>query len=371
MKKVLIGMICDGKAGGIDKYLLNFYDTVKSEDICVDFLTNNKDPELEKRLNETGARLYEIPSLMHPVRQYNEVKKLIQHNGYDIVYMNISTALTFPILKAAYDCKVKKIIAHSHSSGYDSENAVKRSAFTWLHFLCKGFVCKYANSFLCCSDKAAEWMFDRAIIRRKKFQVVLNAVDTSKFTFDNEKRQFFRKKLGLENKFVIGNVGNMCYPKNQLFLIDVFYELLKKTPDAHLVIIGDGVLLPQIQTKIGKYHLEENVSLLGRVDVSEGYMNAFDVFALPSRFEGLGIVFIEAQYTRVPCVASDRVPSLAKISNMISFVPLNVQKWVNQLLFYKNIDKADFLFEDEDGFVLSKQKEELCSVLDVEEGVDV
>lgn len=370
MKKLLIGMICDGKAGGIDKYLLNFYESVRSDDLRVDFLTNKKDPELEERLKEAGANLYEIPSLMHPVHQYRKVKKLIRQNGYDIVYMNISTALTFPVLKAAYDCKVKKIIAHSHSSGYDCENSVKRSVFTWLHFLCKGFVCKYANSFLCCSDKAAEWMFDRAINRHKRYQVVLNAVDTLKFTFDNEKRQLFRKKLGVENKFVVGNVGNMCYQKNQLFLIDVFYELLKKAPDAHLVIIGDGVLLPQIQANIGKYHLEENVSLLGRVDVSEGYMNAFDVFALPSRFEGLGIVFIEAQYARVPCVASDRVPILAKISNMISFVSLNVQKWVDQLLFYRNIDKEDFQFEDEGGFVLSKQKEEYSFILDVEEGVD-
>ncbi len=370
MKKILIGMICDGKAGGIDKYLLNFYDSVKSEGLRIDFLTNKKDAGLEKALKESGSNLYEVASLIHPVRQYRDVKRLVEENGYDVLYMNISTALAFPALKAAHDCGVEKVVLHSHSSGYDCENAVKRWLFTCLHFLCKPLVSKYANRFYTCSEKAAEWMFTRGINRRKGYRIILNAVDTAAFVFSQEKRRHFREKLDIDDKFVIGNVGNLCYQKNPLFLIAVFREVLKKEPNAHLVMIGDGVLMPKLKKRIDKYHLADKVSLLGRVDVSQGYMNAFDVFALPSNFEGLGIVYIEAQYTRVPCVASDRVPSLARICNMMCFVPLDVRKWAEQILQYREVDKDAFVFTSGDGFVLSQQKQELFSILDIEKGVE-
>lgn len=365
MKKVLVGMICDGKAGGIDKYLLNFYESVKTEDIKIDFLTNKRDESLAEYLKANGSELFEVASLMHPVLQYRQVKEIINSNGYDIVYMNISTALTFPSLLAARSCGVKKVIAHSHTSGYDCENGVKRCIFTALHYLLRGLVRKSANSYLCCSDVAAEWMFGKKAANG--CEVIYNAVDTSKFSFSQEKRDEIRRELGIEDKFVIGNVGNVCYQKNHKFLIDAFYELQKTEPDAVLVIIGDGVLMPKLKAQIAKYGIEEKVKLLGRLDASRGYMSAFDVFALPSNFEGLGIVFIEAQYTHTPCVASDRVPRLAGISNMISFVPLRKRDWALAISGYKNVNREDFVFDCGDNFDLSKQKEQLGLILDLNE----
>ena len=334
MKKVLIGMICDGKAGGIDRYLLNIFESVREKYIQIDFLTNEKSLALEEELNKKGSNLFEVSALTNPVKQYNQVKTIIKKYNYDVVYINISTALSFPALKAAYDSGVKKIITHSHTSGYDCENSIKRAIFTFLHFICKGLVCRYSNSFFACSDKAAEWMFTKKIIKNNNFKIIYNAIDTEKFAFDDKKRKEIRCRLGIENNFVIGNVGNMCYQKNQLFLIEVFNKLLEKEPNARLVIIGDGVLLPKIKEKIASYNIQEKVKLLGRVDASEGYMNAFDVFALPSNFEGLGIVFIEAQCSKVPCIASNQVPRLAKISNMFSFLPFEIDAWVDKILSY-------------------------------------
>ncbi len=363
MKKILIGMIMDGKAGGIDKYLLNFYSTVKDE-YSIDFLTNKKDSQLENFFANNNSRLFEIASLMHPIRQYKQAKELILKKSYDAVYVNISTALAFPLLKAAYDCSVE-VIVHSHSSGYDCENPLKRRIFNFLHYMCKGLVCKYADHFFACSDKAAEWMFNKSINKNKNYKIIYNAIDTAKYNFNPTLRDETRKELCIDDGFVIGSVGNICYQKNHTFLIDVFYELLKKEPNSYLVIIGDGVLMPQIKQKIAKYNIDDRVKLLGRVDTSKGYMNAFDVFALPSNFEGLGIVYIEAQHTKVPCVASDKVPEIAKISNMFSFVPLQTQKWVNEILDYKNIKKDDFVFQNNEHFDLSNQKEELRSILDI------
>ena len=367
MKKVIIGMICDGQAGGVDKHILNFYDSVKSEDCKIDFLTNIPDHPKKAFFNSNGSDIYCISGLNHPVRQYQQARDLFTKENYDIVYMNISTAITYPVIKAAHDAGVKKIIVHSHSSGYDCTNPLKRAVFTCIHKLCKPKICKYATDFLTCSDKAAEWMFVKDICVHKQYQMIYNAVDTEKFRFNEEKRAEIRKELQLENKFVIGNIGNMVYQKNQLFLLDILTEVLKQCDHAHLVIIGDGPLMGQIQEKADLLGLHENISLLGKQDASLGYMSAFDVFALPSNFEGLPIVSVEAQMTSLPCVLSDTITKMASISNMCDFVSTkSVQQWASALLKYKDTDRSDFMAIDGEHFVLSKQKNTFIDILDTE-----
>ena len=362
MKKVLIGMIIDGKAGGIDKYLMNFFDTVKGGDVQVDFLANRIDPELKEQLAADGAGLYCVSGLRNPKAQYQQVCDLIRHNGYDIVYMNISTAMAYPVLQAAHDCGVKKVIAHSHASGVDAESRPRRWLMKLLHNLCKGKVAAYATHHLACSEKAARWMFPRKMVESGKVETVFNSVDTSLFRPDPQLREYFRQELGLVGRFVIGHVGNASYPKNQLFLLRVFRRLLRREKDARLVIIGDGVRMERLRAYVKKHGLEESVQLLGRVDVSLGYMNAFDVFALPSKFEGLGIVLIEAQCTGVPCVASTAVPQSACVSNIFRFVPLSVNAWVDALLKWKHHNRADIVYENR-SFSLSEQAAELHSIL--------
>lgn len=363
MKKVLIGMIIDGKAGGIDKYLLNFFDSVKGGSLQIDFLTNQIDPDLQEQLAADGAGLYCVSGLRDPRLQYRQVCELIRHNGYDIVYMNISTAMAYPVLKAARDCGVKKIIAHAHASGVDAEQWSKRCLLRALHLLCKNKVAAYATEYLACSEKAARWMYPRTLLGRGRVRTVFNSVDTSLFAPDPRLREYFRQELGLTGHFVVGNVGNASYPKNQLFLLRVFRRLLQREPEAKLVLIGDGVRMGRLRAYVKKHRMEDSVLLMGRVDVSMGYMNAFDVFALPSKFEGLGIVLIEAQCTGVPCVASAAVPRSAGISNICRFVPLSVDAWVDALLKWKQHDRNDVTYIRSDLFSLQKQVQELQAIL--------
>ncbi len=341
MKKMLIGIIVDGKAGGVDKYILDFYRVAK-DNAKVDFLSNFDTPKLRKELEENGSKLFTVSSLKNPLKQYKQAKKIIMDNNYDIVYMNISTSLTFPVLKAAHDCKVKSIVAHSHSAGYDCQNDLNRKIMTFLHKLCKNSLCRNANIFLTCSQKAAEWLFTKKIAKSKKVITIQNKIDTTKFTFNGAKRDEIRKSLKITDKFVIGNVGNMVYQKNQEFLIEVFKSITEKSPDAVLVIIGDGILMGKIKQKIADYGLQEKVLLLGKVNASDGYMSAFDVFALPSHFEGMPIVSVEAQCSSLPCVFSDKITKEAEISNMCKFLPItNAELWAESILSFKNTNRSD------------------------------
>lgn len=356
MKKILIGMIKDGQAGGVDRYILDFFHNMRMK-ATIDFLSNDNDSQLYQEAEKNGFSLHSVSGLSNPFLQYSQAKKLIAKNHYDIVYMNISTALAFPVLKAAYDAGVKRVIAHSHSSGYDCASFMKRRLMTFLHTLCKPLVCKYATDYLTCSDKAAAWMFTKKTLDNKSVRTVQNTVDTSVFRFDPKKRYEIRKKLGVEDNFVIGNVGNMVYQKNQLFLIDVFSKIAEADDSAVLVIIGDGELRGEIENRIKRYSLSNKVRLLGRVNASNGYMSAFDVFALPSHFEGMPIVSVEAQCSSLPCVFSGKITRQADISNACKFVAIrSASAWAEAINEFKKYDRTKIRLTKELDVLSSKKQ---------------
>lgn len=180
--------------------------------------------------------------------------------------------------------------------------------------------------------------------------VVNNGIDFSSFTKPTS-AQNVRQKLNIPNKaFVVGHVGRFAEPKNHFFIIDVFYKLASKRNDAYLILVGDGPLRPAVVKKIKDLQIDTRVKILGnRTDVPS-LLNAMDVFFFPSVYEGLGIALIEAQKMGLPCVISDRVPSAAVISNLVSVLSLECPKdlWANALckpvpsnIEYYNLEKWD------------------------------
>lgn len=329
MKKVLIAFIEDGHAGGIDRYILDVYEHLKTE--CkIDFLTNNKDFTLEKYLSENSSRLFEVPGLKRPDLQYMQIKKIIKSNGYDVFYLNISTAIAFPAAKAAYDAGVQRIIIHSHTTGIDVKNSVKRFALEQLHNRYKKKLYKYGTDFYACSPEAGAWLFPEKIIVSGRFRVVNNAIDINKFAFNEEKRIITRRKLGITDGKLLIQVGNMCWQKNYFFTVDVFKEYIKKHGDAKLLLVGDGPDRENLLSIIAKYGLSDKVIFTGRVNNVEDYLAAADVYLMPSNFEGLGIAAIEAQCEGLPCILSVNVPRSADVTGNCRFLSVSAgsaKKW--------------------------------------------
>lgn len=335
MKRVLIGPIMDGNAGGIDRYLLNFFNKVQGERVSLDFYTNKIDPQLQTRLAEHGARLFEVASLKNPVQQYKDFNRLFTQEKFDAAYFNFSTALNFLGPLAARKCGVPKVIIHSHATGFDNANVYKRKLMTALHHVCQKFLYRYGTDFYACSKAAGEWMFPKKIVGGSNFQIVNNAVSTKDFVFNAEVRAQMREKLSLQDCFVIGHIGNFLYPKNHTFLLRVFSELSKKDETARLLLIGDGALYEKIQTLAQTLGIADKVLFVGRRSDANLYLQAMDVFAFPSNFEGLGIVAIEAQASGLPSLCSDRVPKEACVTDLCTFLPITgenaVSEWVAAL----------------------------------------
>lgn len=347
MKKVLIGAIMDGKAGGIDRYMLNFFKTVHGDCVHLDFYTNKIDPQLQTNLAECGARLFEVASLKNPLRQYGDFKRLFKKEKFDTVYFNFSTALSFLGPMAAKKCGIQKIVIHSHATGFDSPNPYKRKLMTALHRIFRRLLHRYGTHFYACSKAAGEWLFPQKIVDGNNFQVVNNAVSTKDFVFNAEVRMQMREKLSLQDCYVVGHVGNFLYPKNHAFLLHAFAELSKKDATARLLLIGDGALYEEIQALAQTLGIADKVLFVGRRSDANLYLQAMDVFAFPSNFEGLGIVAIEAQASGLPCLCSDRVPTEARVTDLCFFLPIAgenaVSEWVSALQEAKGTPRTNRL----------------------------
>ena len=337
MKRVLAGFIMDGKSGGIDKYLLNFLENVRGDEVRIDFLTNEVDPELERYLRERKSGIFAIASLKHPVKQYRQVCKIIEKGKYDIVYLNISTAIDCIAAWAAKKMRVRRILLHSHSSGNDIESLPKRKIFDTIHYICRLTLYKAATEYYGCSKKAGIWMFPRKIVESSDFSVIFNAVDTGRFQHNVETREEIRSELGITGQFAVGHVGNFVYQKNHFFLIDVFESLKKQCPEAVLLLAGTGERFEQVKETVKKKGLQDSVKLLGFRRDADRLFQGMDFFVLPSNFEGLPTVGVEAQCAGLPCLMSDTITDEAKITDHCWFLSLkkSPRDWARFILSHR------------------------------------
>lgn len=366
MKRILAGFIGDGKAGGVDRYLLNFLEAVQGENIQIDFLTNEVDQKLKDDLKQYGSRLYEVTTLKHPVKQYRQVCAVLKQNSYDMVYFNLSTAIECIAAFAAKKMKVPERALHSHSSGNDRQNALSRGIYNFLHRICCLFLYKAGTVYYACSVKAGEWLYPKKIVHSGQFEVIYNAVDRKRFCYQPDVRLQMRKELGLEENYVIGHVGNFCYPKNCRFLIEVFEQIYMMDKQAVLLLIGTGVELEEIKQLVCDKNLQDAVRFLGWRSDTESLYQAMDTFLLPSRFEGLPIVGVEAQCTGLQCVFSSEVTKETQIQKECYFLDLkqSPKKWAEFILNHKTYDREQVQFlEGAKNYDLEKQISQLRRIV--------
>lgn len=345
MKRVCIGPIQDGKAGGIDRYILNLFENTRDEPIAFDFFTDAVHPELQAYLQERSAGLIPVSSLAHPIRQYREYRALFRSRQYDTAYFNISTALCIFGPLAAKRSGIPKIIIHSHAAGYDASSPILRAVMTFLHKVCKIVLYRFGTDFYACSESAGLWMFPKKTVRGDRFRVVNNAIHARAYAFDADTRAEVRAEYGLENRFVVGHIGNFLYPKNHTFLLDVFAEICRRDDDAMLLLVGDGALFDTMRDKAKSLGVFERVVFAGRHMNASDFLQAMDVFAFPSNFEGLGIAAVEAQAAGLRCVCSEFVPKETAVTNLCVTVPISssdsVSQWAQTLLEAKGADRPD------------------------------
>ncbi|MEK2470423.1 glycosyltransferase [Tetragenococcus halophilus] len=181
-------------------------------------------------------------------------------------------------------------------------------------------------------------MFGKKLVYKNKVTIINNGIDIERFSYNEGTRHSLRKELGLEGKFVLGHVGRFSDEKNHKFLIETFFRITQIYPRSILLLIGEGSLKPNIENKITELKLTENVIFLGLRDDVNQVMQAMDSFVLPSLFEGLGIVAIEAQAAGLPCYVSKGVPKEVDITDLITYISLNKspEHWAQEIVKKKD-----------------------------------
>lgn len=327
----MIGM--HGKIGGVETCLMNYYRNINRDIVQFDFINMYDKICFEDEIKQMGGNVYKVTNVKkNPFKYYRQLEEVIKKNKYDTIHVNmLSMANVVPII-VAKRLKIKNIIVHSHNSS--TPHGLLRKVMNRVN---KAIVINYATKLLACSKKAGEWMFGK----NRKFEIVNNAIDIEKYTYNNEIRQRIRENLGIKDKFVIGNIARFSEQKNHDFLIEVFKEVTEIDSSAVLMLIGEGELKKQIKEKADKYNLLDKILFLDTVSNTNDYYQAMDVFVLTSLFEGLPVVGIEAQASGTSCVFSNTITRELELTKFTKFIGLDktANQWAKEIVDLKNKGK--------------------------------
>lgn len=316
--------------GGVEAVVMNYYRHIDHEKIQFDFICDEDSTNIPyEEIESLGGKVIIIPPYQKINKYVKELTKVLKEGNYKIVHSHINALSVFS-LYCAKKAGVPVRIAHSHSTTNKVEwkkNMLKQCL--------KPFSKLYATDYFACTEHAGRWLFGNKEYDKGNVYVLNNAIDLDKFKYDEKIRKEKRKELGIkDNQLIIGHIGRFVAQKNHNFLIDIFNEIHKKNNNSILILAGQGPLMDEIKSKVNNLGLTSNVKFLGqRNDANELYQ-AFDIFLLPSIYEGLGLVLIEAQCAGNLCFASTEVPKIAKTTDNLEFIPLSAspEDWATEIL---------------------------------------
>lgn len=297
------------EAAGVQTLLMNLYRKIDRNKVQFDFLVHYTAPQFfDEEIEALGGKIYRfsVREDYNFPKYYRDLNNFFKvHTEYKIVHGHMHS-LGGIYLHVAKKNGVPVRIAHSHT------NSTQKDVKQFVKILMNHLYAVDANVLFACSDAAGRYMFGS-----KQFEVINNAIITDNFVYSVASRQNKRRELNIADKFVIGSVGRFEIQKNQRFTVEVFEKINKVRPDSVLLLIGAGSKQDEIKALVTEKGLKEKVMFLGnRRDVAELYQ-AMDVFVMPSLFEGLGIVGIEAQAAGTPVVCTDTLPIEIDVSPLI------------------------------------------------------
>lgn len=340
MDKKKVCILQNGLArGGTDTFVLNLCKGLDREQFDITVVNPSTKAEslvLEPEVLATGAKIVHTSDLgrgiMSKLRHFVGLYKLLRNGRFDVFHTNIDL-FNGPNLLVAWLAGVPVRCCHSHNGMQQRALVEGRTLpiriYQWvMRWLCWHF----SNRRTGCSEIAMEFLFPGRRWQQKEYpSVIYNGIDLNKYRTPIDVEQK-KRELGLTAKYNIVTVGRIIPQKNPLFIAESFAALCRQRSDCDLVWVGVGELEQQCREIFERNNVADRVHFLGsRSDVSE-ILQCCDMFYLPSNFEGLGIVVIEAQASGLPCLVSDAVPVEADCG-MCRYVSLqdDMSLWVQTM----------------------------------------
>ncbi|MBU5428789.1 glycosyltransferase [Kineothrix sp. MSJ-39] len=363
-KRILVIGLTE-RMGGVETFIYNstiFSDREKYE---YDFLVHGTDHcvfenEILQFYNNERHIYFVEKIKKNPIKWLKDMLTFYQTNGSKYDYIHIQTGAASEIVYVFPFCFFYgiKVIVHSHNgNGYSPFiNAVFRPIVNWV-----------AYEKIACSVEAAKWLFGLDI---KKVKILNNGIDTKKFSYNEQSRKKIRREYHILDELVIGHIGRFSEQKNHEKIIAIFREIKKRIENAKLILVGTGEKIDEIKELVKKIGYEKSIIFAGKQMNTEEYYSAFDVFLMPSLYEGLPIVGIEAQSMGLQCYFSNTIDKQILITDRAKIVSLDAtdKEWAdiicNNLISLNDREKYPAIV-DQRGYSIRNTIKELENVYEV------
>lgn len=314
-------------SNGVTSFIMGNYAFLLKNKYKVDFLLTKKvESPNNKFVEDQGSRIYVYPSTEHKYAKINGsyVRRILSENHYDIVHCNETGIYAYWAVKEADRADISHIIYHAHNPKETTtlKGRIREEIFDRICFL-------HTTDYFSCTEHAGKSVFGE-----RKFYIIQNGVDLKKYHYNYEKGKKIKEKLNIENEIVIGTVCRQAEQKNPYFIVNVLKELNEIDNRFTLLWVGSGPLLEEVKKYADQKGVRQKILFLGDREDTCILYSAMDCFFLPSQYEGLGIVFLEAQASGLYCFASDAVPRETDISGNISYLKLSdsAALWAKQII---------------------------------------
>lgn len=346
------------KGSGVMSVIMNYYRNIERNNIQFDFCYFvERDNTYEEEIINLGGKTYYFSKPGFNNKFKKELSIIFKNNinRYNAIHIHevFLTAIIAPIAKKQ---GIKNIITHAHNTMYSDKllSSIRN------RLLCLPLK-KHANYYFACSRAAGEFLYGKKHIDSKVI-VINNAIECEKYKFNNKIRNEIREKFNLENNFVIGHVGRFNEQKNHTLLIKIFKSVKQQVNNAKLILVGDGPLFSKIKEEVKELDLENDVVFLGKRNNISDLLSSMDVFLLPSLFEGLPVVGVEAQASGLPIVLST---AITKEIGLLNYKYIDLKKtpeyWAKETLSIKqdNSRNQAYLEVKEKGFDIKQEAKKL------------
>lgn len=293
-----------------------------SKEIDFDFLCYDEPINHAQLFQDTNNRYFVIPiKIKHPLANRAALNSFMKKHAeeYSALWFNVNEISNIDLLELSYKYGIPRRITHVHNPSFPDVFITKLfSKKNWKRCL------QLTTEYWACSREAGKFLF-----KGREFQVIPNLVNVNMRQFSERKRNVVRSRYQLNESFVIGSVGRLVEQKNFKFLVRILPDLLKVNPKAVLMLVGNGPLADELKHETKQLGITDKVIFAGVQEDIQAFLSCFDVFALPSYYEGLSLSILEAQFNGLPCVLSTGVGDECIISSNATLLPLDdCRPWI-------------------------------------------
>lgn len=321
-------LIAKMNSGGQKSLVMEYYRHIDKDKFQFDFICDSDSGAIpDEEIGLLGGRVYRITPYQNIIGNMWDCYKIFKSNKYNIVHAYNSTMNIFPMFVAQI-CGVPVRISESLSMAHEGDWR------TTIKKILRPMSKLFANYYMACGEDCGRWQFGDKLFDAGKVDVFKTVINTKFNAFNPELRNKTRKEFGWDDKIVIGHIGRFEAQKNSVHLIEIFAAVAKKEPKAVLCLIGDGKLKNDVLKKIEELDIKNQVDYLGRREDIQQFYNAMDCFLLPSLYEGLPVVGLEAESCGLPMFFSTEVTREANACELGHFIALSESEdiWADEIL---------------------------------------